>query len=212
MQAIDVTALSGMERFYRANLINSISGFKPVALIGSRNAAGQTNLALFSSIVHLGADPALIGFIQRPVGQSGDTFRNIEATGYYTINLVPETILQQAHNTSARFAPDISEFDVCGLTAIEQADFPAPFVKECPIRIGLRCVEVIPIQLNNTRLVIGAVEKLFFPGEILQEDGNLMLAAAGLLSISGLETYYRTEAIAQLPYAKAEQLLHQYKP
>ena len=175
MQVIAATALSGMERFYRANLINSISGFKPVALIGTRNAAGQTNLALFSSIVHLGADPALIGFIQRPVGLSGDTFRNIEATGYYTINLVPETILQQAHNTSARFAPDISEFDVCGLTALQENDFPAPFVKECPVRIGLKLVEVIPIRHNNTSLVIGAIELLQYPDTLLQPDGNLML-------------------------------------
>lgn len=204
MQVISAAALGKMERFYRANLINSISGFKPVALIGTQNKSGQTNLALFSSIVHLGADPALIGFIQRPVGQSGDTFRNIQENPFYTINLVPQDILVQAHYTSARFPSDVSEFDACGLTETYESGFPAPFVNECPVKIGLQLVEVIPIRHNNTQLVIGKVELLLFAEALLQPDGNIALHEAGLLAVSGLETYHKPVRVASLPYAKVE--------
>jgi flavin reductase (DIM6/NTAB) family NADH-FMN oxidoreductase RutF len=74
------------DRFYRANFINSLSGFKPVSLVSTINAAGISNLAIFSNIVHIGADPALVGFINRPREAAPHTIENIEQTGYYTIN------------------------------------------------------------------------------------------------------------------------------
>ena len=64
---IDKQTLSTYDRFYRGNLINSLSGFKPASLIGTSDDQGRTNLAIFSNIVHLGADPALVGFVNRPM-------------------------------------------------------------------------------------------------------------------------------------------------
>ena len=49
------------------HLINSLGGFKSVALIGTKSEAGNTNLAIFSSIFHLGANPPLVGLIFRPI-------------------------------------------------------------------------------------------------------------------------------------------------
>lgn len=203
MKRINAAEFSSYDRFFRANLLNSISGYKQVALIGSSNRDGQSNLGLFSSIVHLGADPALIGYIQRPVNGAGDTYRNIMEKGYYTINLVPERILEQAHYTSAKFPAEQSEFEACKLTEEYSPGFPAPFVFECPVKIGMKLVEVVPITYNNTRLVIGAVELLMFPKSSLLDDGNLDLNLSNLVTVTGLETYHRTEKIATLPYAKA---------
>jgi flavin reductase (DIM6/NTAB) family NADH-FMN oxidoreductase RutF len=193
-------------RFYRANLINSISGYKPAMLIGTCNAGAQTNLAIFSSIVHLGADPALIGFIQRPVGQSGDTWRNIMATGVYTINHVHRPFVHRAHTTSARFAADVSEFDVCRFTPAYLPGFAAPFVAESQVRLGLQFVEAIPIRHNNTQLIIGEVAHLLLPGDILQEDGNLRLADVEDVCVSGLEQYHTVQPYQSFPYAKADQI------
>lgn len=58
--------IQSLERFYRANLINSLTGFKSVSLLGTVDQNGQTNLGVFSSIVHIGSDPALVGYINRP--------------------------------------------------------------------------------------------------------------------------------------------------
>lgn len=79
-----IQALSLKERIH---LINSITGIKPANLIGTVDSQGQTNLAVFSSVVHLGSDPALIGFILRPAGEvPRHTYENIKETGCYTIN------------------------------------------------------------------------------------------------------------------------------
>lgn len=56
-------SLSQLERRYRAQLINSLSGFKSANLIGTQDALGRTNLAIISSVFHLGADPALVGLL-----------------------------------------------------------------------------------------------------------------------------------------------------
>jgi flavin reductase (DIM6/NTAB) family NADH-FMN oxidoreductase RutF len=206
MALIQQSDLIGMERFYRANLINGISGFKPAALIGTRSPRGNSNLAMFSSIIHLGADPALIAFIQRPVGVSGDTYRNILSSGVYTINLVTASILEKAHYTSAKFDPEISEFSTCALTEEWIEGFDAPGVKECPIKFGLRLVEEIPIKHNNTKMMIGSIQWLQLNDGLLENDGNVNLNRAEILAVSGLENYHLPKHLRSLPYARATEL------
>jgi flavin reductase (DIM6/NTAB) family NADH-FMN oxidoreductase RutF len=202
MQHFTLDDLRGMSRFYRANLINSISGFKPANLVGTVSGMGQTNLAIFSSVVHLGADPALLAFVQRPLFENGHTYYNLRETGYYTINHVPQGMAAQAHQSSAKYPETVSEFEACGFTPEWLADFPAPFVAESPIKIGMRYVQEMPIVLNNTILVIGAVEHVFIDEKGLLSDGNADLAALGSTAVAGLETYYRAEKMAAFPYAK----------
>jgi flavin reductase (DIM6/NTAB) family NADH-FMN oxidoreductase RutF len=198
--------IQSLEKTFRANLINSVSGYKPANLIGTCSAEGQTNLAIFSSVVHLGADPALLGFIQRPVGDQSHTFKNIMATGVYTINHVHESFVEKAHYTSARFEQEESEFDACNLTPEYLEAFTAPFVAESWIKVGMRFEQVIPITLNNTILVIGRVEHLFVPSNLLQEQGSIALDVAQDVCISGLDAYYRVSKLAQFPYAKRGEL------
>jgi flavin reductase (DIM6/NTAB) family NADH-FMN oxidoreductase RutF len=198
--------LESYERFYRANLVNSITGYKPAMLIGTQNEGGINNLAIFSSVVHLGADPALVGFVQRPVGVSGDTFRNIMANGFYTINHVHEGFVEKAHYTSARFDSGISEFEACKLTPYHIEGFSAPFVKESRVRIGMELVEVIPITQNDTKLVIGKIRHIHLDPDGLNEDGNIDLSKLDSVAISGLENYHRVQALKSYPYAKVDSL------
>jgi len=198
--------LEGFERFYRANLVNSITGYKPAMLIGTQDEERRTNLAIFSSVVHLGADPALVGFIQRPVGVSGDTFRNIVSNGVYTINHVHESFVENAHYTSARFESSVSEFEACRLTPHYIDGFNAPFVKESRARIGMELVEVVPITHNNTKLVIGRIRHIMLDPGCLQEDGNIDLTKLNSVAISGLENYHQVQKLRSFPYAKVENL------
>jgi flavin reductase (DIM6/NTAB) family NADH-FMN oxidoreductase RutF len=83
---LDLVQLMEMEQRKRAQFINSISGFRSVALIGTTDTNGQTNLAIFSSIVHIGSNPPLLSFIMRPDSVERHTLTNILETGFYTIN------------------------------------------------------------------------------------------------------------------------------
>lgn len=194
--------LNNFSRFNRANLINSISGFKPASLIATCDKNGNTNLAIFSNIIHLGADPALVGFINRPREAAPHTLANIEATGSYTINHIQEDIIEKAHQTSAKYAQDISEFDAVGLTPQYLPEITAPFVKESKVKYSLSLVEIIPIKHNNTFLILGSIQHLLFPPEILSDDGFLDLVQAGSICSLGIDAYYKTSFLKRLPYAK----------
>jgi flavin reductase (DIM6/NTAB) family NADH-FMN oxidoreductase RutF len=194
--------LMQMEQRKKAHLINSVGGFKSVCLIGTANSLGKTNLAIFSSIVHIGANPPLICFIMRPDSVERHTLSNILETDVYTINHINEAIYRQAHQTSARYPKDVSEFDATGLSTEFKNDFKAPFVKESSIQLAVEFKERIDLTINNTIMIIGEINQLYFPGECLMEDGYLDIEKAGTVSCSGLDSYHTTQRLERLDYAK----------
>lgn len=197
----------GLEPRFRVNLINSVTGYKPANLIGTISVDGITNLAVFSSIVHLGSAPPLIGFIVRPAGEvARHTYENIKQNGVCTINHVHEQFIAKAHWTSAKFPRNESEFEKCGLTAEFIEGFAAPFVRESKIKIGLKVVEEIPISLNKTILVVGEIQHIILPDNSLLENGHVDLNGVKDVSISGLDTYHRVEKIETFQYAKTSNL------
>jgi len=195
-------AIMEMEQRERAQLINSITGFKSVGLIGSVNEEGKTNLAIFNSFVHIGANPSLIGFIMRPDSVERHTLSNIISTGYYTINHINESIYKQAHQTSARYPAEVSEFDATGLTPEYKNEFKAPFVAESAIQLGVELKERINLTINNTILIIGEIKEIYFPSHCLQADGYVDIEKAGTIACTSLDGYHTTQSIERLPYAK----------
>jgi len=191
-----------MEQRKRAHLINSVGGFKNVCLIGTADNAGNTNLAIFSSVVHIGANPPLICFIMRPDTVERHSLSNILETGSYTINHVNQFIYKQAHQTSARYPKNISEFDATGLTSEYKNDCKAPFVKESIVQMEVEFKERIDLTINNTIMIIGEIKQLWFPADCLSEDGYLDIEKAGTISCTGLDSYHVTQRLERLNYAK----------
>ena len=190
-------------RIERLNLINSITGIKPANLIGTISDDGQTNLAIFSSVVHLGSNPAILGMVMRPQADvRRHSWENIMQNGFYTINHVHQDFILQAHYTSAKFEKEESEFEKCGLTEEYLADFKAPFVKESHIKIGMKFLQAIPIEINQTTLIIGEILHAIIPDKAVDEKGHIDLANAETAGISGLNSYYSLNKIAQFPYAR----------
>ena len=196
-----------LDRFFRLNLINSVTGIKPANLIGTISSAGEKNLAIFSSVIHLGSNPPLIGFIFRPTDEiPRHTYENIRENGFYTINHVHREFIEQAHYTSAKFDRVVSEFEACRLTEEYVNDFPAPFIKESRLKLGMQLEQVLPIALNGTILMIGSIKLAIVPDEIISDEGYLNLEKADDVGISGLNSYYALKKIADFPYARVEQL------
>jgi flavin reductase (DIM6/NTAB) family NADH-FMN oxidoreductase RutF len=184
--------------------MNSLSGFKSASLIGTIDSNGNTNLAIFSSVIHIGSNPALIGFINRPDSTSRHTLENILETHYFTINHINENIYRQAHQTSARYPKTLSEFEATGLTEEFGTLFKAPYVKESTIKYGLSFAEKHDLNINGTILIIGKVEEIFIPEDCLLDNGSIDIEKAETIAISGLDSYHKTQKIARLSYAKPD--------
>ncbi len=203
MQQFTPTEWQSWERFYRANFINSLTGFKSASLIGTINAQGVPNLGMFSSMVHIGSDPALIGYINRPVAAAPHTLANIKSNGFYTVNHIHPSFVDKAHQTSAKYPDEVNEFKEVGLTEEYLEGINVPFVKESSIKYLLSLKEIVPITLNATFLVIGQLEQVLIdPSLQPTADGFLELDQIGSICSNGLDAYYNTTLIERYAYAK----------
>jgi flavin reductase (DIM6/NTAB) family NADH-FMN oxidoreductase RutF len=201
--------IQDMDSRKRAAFMNSLTGFKSASLIGTVDKNKQTNLAVFSSVTHLGSNPALVGFINRPDTTERHTLENIFELGYFTINHIHRDIFPKAHQTAARYPKEISEFEAVGLTPEFLPQFQAPFVLESRIKYGLEYVESHPLKINGTILVIGKVVQAILPETCLRADGSIDVETAETVAISGLDGYHATNRLARLSYAKPDQSLHE---
>lgn len=201
---IDYNQILQLEKQKRVHLINSLGGFKSVALVGTSDENNNTNLSIFSSFFHLGANPPLIGMIFRPSPPERDTMRNILDTGFYTINHINESIFKKAHQTSARYDKGISEFDETGLNSEYKNDFFAPFVIESQIQLGIEFKERIDISINNTTMIVGEIVQIYIPENCLLDDGFIDIEKANTITCSGLDSYHKTMQLDRLSYAKPD--------
>lgn len=201
---IDYNQILQLEKQKRVHLINSLGGFKSVALVGTSDENKNTNLSIFSSFFHLGANPPLIGMIFRPSPPERDTMRNILDTGFYTINHINESIFKKAHQTSARYEKGVSEFDATGLNSEYKNDFFAPFVFESKVQLGIEFKQKIDIAINNTTMIVGEIVQIYIPENCLLEDGFIDIEKANTITCSGLDSYHKTMQLDRLSYAKPD--------
>jgi len=189
MQIFNQEDINKLNKIYRINLINSCSGFKSANLLGSISTEGITNVAVFSSVTHLGSNPPTLGFILRPTTVPRNTYKNIKDTGVFTINHIYEDIIEDAHHTSAKYNDDISEFDVTSLEEEFKENCKAPFVKNCPVQMEMKYVEEVYIKSNDVLMIVAQIEKLFVNENLIQKDGFIDLSAGKVVSINGLDGY-----------------------
>ena len=218
--------IQGLDKEFRRAFINSLAGFRQAVLVGTQSAAGKTNLAIFNSLIHLGANPALFGLINRPDSVQRDTLQNIESQGVYTLNYVAGADYQKAHQTSARYPQGVSEFEQVGfeeqyrpslaapfepqITDSLEAPlktqltppFPAPFVAGAMVQIGMKFEERVDLKINGTVLLIGSIQSVYIDDALVAADGFVNLSEAGVLVSQGLDAYFTTSPLGRFPYAK----------
>ena len=144
----------------------------------------------------------MVGFINRPLAASHHTLSNIQSTGVYSINHIDASFIEQAHQTSAKYAGTVNEFEAVGIEAEYHKDISTPFVKASKVKYALELVEVVPIKHNNTFLVIGSITDVLLDANVIQPDGFLAIEDAGSLASLGADAYYTMERLVRLSYAK----------
>lgn len=200
----DHKTIAAMNTRKRAAFINSLSGFKSANLIGTADRSGHTNLAIMSSVVHLGSNPPLMALVIRPGGEERHTLANILSTGCFSINHVAEPLVAAAHQTAARYDQEISEFDATGLSPQWLQGFDAPLVSEARVKLAMRLREHQELQINRTHLVIGELVMAHIPADAVLEDGSVDLAVCGTVALTGLDTYHLPVPVKRMAYAKPE--------
>ncbi len=198
--------INDLEKIKKINLINSCSGYKSANLIGTISKEGITNVAVFSSVTHLGSNPPTLGFILRPTTVPRDTYKNILESGVFTINHIFEDIIEDAHHTSAKYEEAISEFDITSLEDEYYNDCIAPFVKGSPVQMEMKFIEEYHIKSNNVIHIIAEIKNLYVKDDILNEDGFLDLAKGKVAAINGLDAYAIANNNTRFSYQRPKKL------
>ena len=153
-------------------------GPRPIAFVGSLSADGLPNLAPFSFFNAFGANPVIIGISPAYSGRTGepkDTMLNIMATGEFTVSIVSYPMVRQMHLAAGEFPPEVSEFEVSGLTPLPSLKVAPPGVAESPF--VMECIFDRHIELGGDKgsgnLLLGEVVQYRIKEEVFGDDGHI---------------------------------------
>jgi flavin reductase (DIM6/NTAB) family NADH-FMN oxidoreductase RutF len=173
---IDVEQMNGQER-YRLLVASIIP--RPIAFVSTIDSAGATNLAPFSYFNVVTSRPALISIsIGQRVWQGRrtkkDTLQNIEQTGEFVVNLAVESMLEAVNDSSADYAPGVSELEELGLTAVPSLKVKPPRIKESPVHLECKLSQVLMLgEHPQVGLVIGQVVQYHAEAGVLEAASQL---------------------------------------
>ena len=209
MKHFTIGDIAEMERIYRGNLINSITGFKSANLLATRSKDGVDNDAIFSSVTHLGSNPAMFSFVQRPLGHgAGHTYQNLKETGHITLNHLNMDLVARAHQSSAKYDPEVSEFEELNIEKEIRDGFKAPFVKGAAIQVGAEFESEYYLKENKCILVICRITDIYMNDGLQLDDGFVNLERAGTVTINGLDAYAKANIKERWSYAQVGEDLH----
>src|SRR5436190_4339283 len=161
---IDPASLSSRDSY---RLMISCIIPRPIAFVTTRSRDGVTNLAPFSFFNGVSSDPPVISIAvaTKRDGSKKDTWRNIEETGEFVVNVVvPE--LMDAVIVGARELPhNVTELDLAALQTFPSARVKPPRVAASPINLG--CGLLRFVEVEETALILGRVVLVQARDEIL---------------------------------------------
>lgn len=153
-------------------------GPRPIAFASTMDANGQPNLSPFSFFNVFSANPPILIFSPARRGRDNTTkhtYENVKVHPEVVINVVNEDIMQQASLSSTEYADGVNEFEKAGLTMLE-SEIVQPFrVKESPVQMECKVIEVKELGTEGGagNLVICEVVKLHVNENVLGEDGKI---------------------------------------
>lgn len=192
---------------FNANLINSCTGYKSCNIIATKSSKGNTNAAIFNSVVHIGSHPPILGFIMRPLTVTRDTYTNIRDTGFFTVNHVTEALTIDAHQTAAKYNEVVSEFSETNLEEEYLNNFYAPFVKNSPVRLACKYLNEYEINENGSILVLGSIEHIYLDDDLVDTAGHVLLENSKTVTAIGLDGYALPKFLYRLSYAQPNTII-----
>ncbi len=165
---IEVGKLSPKEIY---KLMISVIVPRPIAWISTVSKSGIYNVAPFSYFAGVSSEPPLIAVSigRKETKAKKDTWKNIEETGEFVINMVTAEVVEKMNITALPFEEEVDEFVEAKLTPVPSSIVKAPRVKESPVNIECRKFEII--EIGKMGLILGEILKVHVRDDILNEKG-----------------------------------------
>ncbi len=176
-------------------LLGSI-GPRPIAFASTIDKDGNRNLAPFSFFNVFSANPPILIFSPARSGRTNttkNTHDNVKEVAEVVINVVTYDMVHQMSLASSPFEAGVDEFEKSGFTPIA-SDTIRPFrVKESPVQIECKVLEVKELGQNGGagNLVICEVQKIHIAEEVLDKNQMVDQQKIDLVSRMGGNWYCR---------------------
>jgi flavin reductase (DIM6/NTAB) family NADH-FMN oxidoreductase RutF len=166
---IDPAGLGGRD-LYRLMISCIIP--RPIAFVTTLSREGVSNLAPFSFFNGVSSDPPVVSIAvgSRRDGSKKDTWRNIEETGEFVVNVVvPE--LMDAVITGAKDLPhNVSELELSKEPTLPSLKVKPPRLANSPV--SLECTLLRVVEVEDTGLILGRVVYYHLKDEVVR-DGRV---------------------------------------
>ncbi|MDF9788916.1 flavin reductase family protein [Polynucleobacter sphagniphilus] len=171
---------------------NSIVGPRAIGWISTKSRAGVCNLAPYSFFNAFNYIPPIIGFSSIDYK---DTVRNVQETGEFVWNLVTLDLVAAMNQTCAPYPPEVSEFEMAGLTQMDSTIVTPPRVAESKVSFECKATQIIQLEtISGSKveswLVLGEVVQIHIDQTCLK-DGIYQTAEVGhVLRAGGAGDYF----------------------
>lgn len=179
---------------------------RPICFASTIDEDGNRNLSPFSFFNVFGAKPPILIF--SPARRVRDntvkhTLDNVLQMKEVVINIVNYDIVQQMSLSSCEYPQGVDEFIKAGLTPIA-SDLVKPFrVKEAPVQLECKVLQVIPTgeEGGAGNLVICEVVCMHVNDDVLNEQGMIDIHKIDLVARMGGDYYCRAsgDSIFEVP-------------
>jgi len=151
---LDFASIAPIDRY---KFLTAVVVPRPIAWVTSINEAGLVNAAPFSFFNAMGSQPAIValGIATRGKGVPKDSFRNIEHSGEFVVNVVTYAARDAMNRTAADFPPDASEVDAVGLETRPSVKVKPPRLALSPV--NLECRKSTIVEVGRNRVLIGEI-------------------------------------------------------
>jgi flavin reductase (DIM6/NTAB) family NADH-FMN oxidoreductase RutF len=187
---------------------------RPIAVVGTCDAAGRPNLAPFSFFMGAGSEPmTLVVSVANPPGGEGekDTLRNAKpapegGTGEFTVSVATESNILRVVACAEPLAHGESEFELAGLTPVRGSAVRAPRLAESPVSFECRTLQVVrlaPGRVGGGNLLIGEVVRAHVDDALVGERMHVDQGALAAVGRMGGPEYCATRERSVIPAGRA---------
>jgi flavin reductase (DIM6/NTAB) family NADH-FMN oxidoreductase RutF len=171
---------------------NAIVAPRPIGWISSVGASGVVNLAPYSFFNGFNYRPPIIGFSS--IGWK-DTVANVAATREFCWNLATRDLAEAMNLSCAPAPPEVSEFDVAGLTRADSRLVKVPRVAESPVNFECRLTQLIQLQgadgeMVDTWLVLGEVVMVHIDPALIKDGVYDTVAGRPIMRAGRMGDYF----------------------
>ena len=161
------------------NPLNALVMPRPIGWISTQNAQGVRNLAPYSYFNLVSADPPFVMFAPNAAspGTHKDSWGNLLEVPEFVASLVGEHDLVPMNASSQPYAPEVDEFEACGIASAASQLVRPPRVASAHAALECRVHQMIDLPPaadgRQSHVVIGLIVGIYIDDALIGANGQV---------------------------------------